>query len=209
MANWANPTITSNYITFVDEVKARDVDAITLQAIAVTNPPVSSIRLLRAPTKFQEWNGSVWVDKILSPEGGGTGSNSLAGITGALGLGSMAYQNSNNVSITGGNVVSVGITNATINIANSIGGMTFGCSPGQGSGLPIDSMGNAGNWSIVARGPTHGLYVIAGSGDKTTYAMLVHNYAQNKDGLIVRGDMHALIRTGLVIPVGANKYVPV
>jgi hypothetical protein len=205
MANWANPTITSNYITFVDEVKARDVDAITLQAIAVTNPPVSSIRLLRAPTKFQEWNGSIWVDKILSPEGGGTGSNSLAGITGALGLGSMAYQNSPNVNITGGGLTNVTIANTTINVANSIGGMTFSHT---GAGIPIDVSASAGNWGVIVRGPTLGLYTIAGN-SKSDFAFLVQNAAQNRNGLIVRGDQSTLIQNGLTIPVGPNKYVPV
>jgi len=62
-------------VTFVDEVKNRDIDSITLQVNALTNPPVSAVKLVRSPVKFQEWNGSAFVDLVLSVAGGGTGSS--------------------------------------------------------------------------------------------------------------------------------------
>ena len=77
MANWTKPTITSDYVIFVDEVKARDVDAITLQKNPLVSPPVGAIKLLRAPIKFQEWDGAVFIDLVLSVAGGGTGSSTL------------------------------------------------------------------------------------------------------------------------------------
>ena len=207
MANWANPTITSNYITFVDEVKARDVDAITLQAVAVTNPPVSSIRLLRAPTKFQEWNGTTWIDKILSPEGGGTGSNSLAGISGQLGLGTMAYQNANNINVSGGSLSNVGLVSPTLTgAANYTGnGMTF---YSQAGSVPVYIVGGAGQWGMSIQSPDYGLVIFAGAAKSTT-GFLVKNAAQNITGLSVRGDMCVECPMGLTIPVGANRYVPV
>jgi len=208
MANWANPTVTSNYITFVDEVKNRDIDAITLQAVAVTNPPVSSIRLVRAPVKFQEWNGTSWVDKLLSPEGGGTGSNSLSGISGQLGLGTMAYQNANAINVTGGQVASINIVNCALSGTASYAGsgMNF---YSQNDSVPVNIQGSATNWPVVIRGDTYGVYIISGNGNKGTYPFLIHNAAQNQEAITVRGDMNVLLRTGLVIPVGANRYVPV
>ena len=123
MSDWNQPTITSNYVTFVDEVKARDVDAITLQVAALVNPPVGSIRLLRAPVKFQEWNGTSFVDKVLAPDGGGTGVTSISGLLPLLGLGTMAFQNANAVGITGGGISNVNMGGS---IAFNGGTFTFG-----------------------------------------------------------------------------------
>jgi hypothetical protein len=97
MANWSNPTVTSLYLDVLADLKARDVDAATLFVAAGTNIPTGSIRYERGTNKFQEWNGSAWVDKVLSVAGGGTGSTSAPAA-----LGTMASQNANNVNISGG-----------------------------------------------------------------------------------------------------------
>ena len=104
MANWDNPKITTQYDVFLAECKERDLDTATMFKDAPTNPPVSSIRLFRSPLKLQEWTGSAWADRLLSIEGGGTGSNNAAGIRTNLGLGTIAVQNANLVAITGGTI---------------------------------------------------------------------------------------------------------
>jgi len=102
MANWLNPTITTQYDVFVAEAKERDVDAATMFLNQSSNPPIGSVRFNRTSKIFEEWNGTSWLPLVIGVTGGGTGANSGAGIGAALGLGTMAYQNSNSVVITGG-----------------------------------------------------------------------------------------------------------
>jgi hypothetical protein len=102
MANWNNPTILSQYDVFVAEAKDRDVDSATMFSNPPTNPVVGMIRFNRTSKVLEEWNGSAWIVLVLGVTGGGTGAGSVGGIGGSLGLGTMAYQNSNNVAITGG-----------------------------------------------------------------------------------------------------------
>ena len=52
---------------------------------------------------------------------GGTGASSAAGARQNLGLGTMATENSNNVSITGGTISNVAITGSTIPYSNVTG----------------------------------------------------------------------------------------
>ena len=104
MADWNTPTITSPYADVIDFLRARDVDAITLGLAAITNTPVGTIRYNRADNKFQEWTGAVWVDKVLSIAGGGTGGNTASGARLALGLGTISVQNAESVVITGGSI---------------------------------------------------------------------------------------------------------
>lgn len=102
MADWANPLITTQYDVFVSEAKARDVDAATLFLSAPSNQPTGAIKLVRAPIKFQEWDGAAWNDKLLDVTGGGTGAATASGARTVLGIGTMGVQNSNTVAITGG-----------------------------------------------------------------------------------------------------------
>jgi hypothetical protein len=211
MANWANPTITSNYITFVDEVKARDVDAITLQAAALTAPPVSSIKLVRSPVKFQEWNGTVFNDLVLSPAGGGTGVTSIAALTPLLGLGSMAYQNANTVNITGGQISSIGIVNVNIGGNANYQGTGFSFYSYQNN-TPVIVTGGITNWAMFINPPnttssSNGLLITSGVA-KADSSLMTRNADATRYGLIVRGDQAVLCGIGLVIPVGQSAYVP-
>jgi hypothetical protein len=118
MADWNTPTLSTAYATWHSQVLARDVDGLTLQVAAATNVPTGAFRYDRANNKFQEWNGSAYVDKVLAVAGGGTGSNTPAGIRGVLGLGDMALQNSNAVSITGGTLAGNGAGLTNLNALN-------------------------------------------------------------------------------------------
>lgn len=120
MANWSNPTITTNYDVFVAEAKDRDVDSATMFLNAPTNQPTGAMRWNRATNLFEEWNGSAWVAKVLAIAGGGTGAASAAAARAALGLGTMSVQNATAIAVTGGTVagltqldMSGGITWAT------------------------------------------------------------------------------------------------
>lgn len=103
MADWANPTVGSNYLTFVDEVKDRDVDVGLMQAPSA-NTPTNYKRYNTSDNKFQSWNGAAWVDLILSIAGGGTGAATASAARTNLGLGSMALQDANAVAIVGGTI---------------------------------------------------------------------------------------------------------
>ena len=109
MANWDNPTNTTSYLDVLSELKARDVDALTLLETAGTNIPEHAIRFVRQSNNkvdIEEWNGSSWVTKLVSTDSGGFDS-------GGASLGTMASQNSNDVTITGGNIAA-GVLSGTI-----------------------------------------------------------------------------------------------
>jgi hypothetical protein len=112
MADWNLPTLPDTYANFLDRLNARDVDSGTLVVGTITNPPVGMMRYERIGNKFQEWNGSAWVDKIISTAGGGTGGTSLPV------YGTMASQNANNVAITGGNINS--LSSLSVNGATTV-----------------------------------------------------------------------------------------
>jgi hypothetical protein len=107
LANWSNPVLTTLYTTFLTEVKARDDDAATMFTSAPTNPPTGAMKYVRASNSFEEWSGAAWVAKTLSVVGGGTGATTAAGARTNLGLGTMATQNNNAVSITGGTLAGI------------------------------------------------------------------------------------------------------
>ena len=169
MADFNQPTLTTLYTTVLSELKARDVDSISLIETP-TNPPTGAIRYNRALNKFQEWNGTAWVDKVISIAGGGTGASDPAGIRSGLGLGSMALQNSNAVAITGG-VIS-GLSALTVSGDTALSGrldvgssavnaidVTGGIRAGSGN---VDIIGTDGR--IPAISPTYfASQTIAGS----------------------------------------------
>lgn len=96
MANWNDPQLSTAYSTFLANLKARDDDCAKMDFSAATNIPTGTIQYVVASNKFQRWNGSSWVDLVLSVAGGGTG--------GVTSLGTMAYQSAASVAITGGTV---------------------------------------------------------------------------------------------------------
>ena len=115
MANWANPTITTQYDVFVNEAKDRDVDVANMFLNAPTAPPVGSIQFSRqSPTTYflREWDGANFVLRVMHVTGGGTGASDATAARSNLGIGTMGVQNSNAVSISGG--VIVNLTNLTL-----------------------------------------------------------------------------------------------
>lgn len=122
-ADWNLPILTSAYATvWHPSILARDVDAITLQIAAITNPPTGAFRYVRASDKFQEWSGAAYVDKVLSLAGGGTGGSSAATARTSLGLGDMATQDSTAVAITGGSLAGNGSGLTSLNATNLASG---------------------------------------------------------------------------------------
>ena len=107
MANWTNPTVNSNYVTFVDEVKNRDVDAALMFDGTGTNLPNLTIRWNQSNSRFERLQDGTWQARILAVSGGGTGAATPSGARSALGLGLMAQQAPDAVSITGGSITGV------------------------------------------------------------------------------------------------------
>jgi hypothetical protein len=196
MADWQNPKITSNYITFVDEVKNRDIDAISLQGSALTNAPVGSIKLVRSPVKFQEWNGSAFIERVISVEGGGSGSASAAGARANFGLGTMAIQNSNAISVTGGTTSNLSMSGCSHN-----GMFSIAAQPGL---LGLNVTAN-GSYAIQVFCPTGSSGILVYGAPSQT-ALYILQSGTNLPGMTVTGDMRVFIPTALVIPVGADKY---
>jgi hypothetical protein len=133
MADWNTPTLPTAYATFLTNVKDRDVDAITMQVAAASNPPTGAFRYVRASDKFQEWSGAAYVDKIISLAGGGTGAATAAGARTSLGLGDMATQSSAAVAITGGNLAGVGTGLTALNASNLSSGTVATARLGSGA----------------------------------------------------------------------------
>jgi len=102
-ADWNQPTLASTKTDVLSILKERTVDSYTL-AETPTNPPTGAIRYVRASNKLQEWDGASWVDKVISIDSGGTGASNASSARTALGLGTLATQNSNAVSISGGTI---------------------------------------------------------------------------------------------------------
>src|SRR5947207_2320784 len=109
MSDFNLPTLASTYTDFLNQLKSRDVDSLTLCLSTPSNPPVGAIKYDRTNNKFQEYNGSSFVDKILSLSGGGTGASTAASARSNLGLGTLATQNNSAVNITGGSITGVSL----------------------------------------------------------------------------------------------------
>lgn len=107
MADWNEPTLITAYSTFLDTLKARDLDAMQMGLNAITNPAAGMMRYVRASNKFQEYDGAVWQDKVLSIAGGGTSGATAAAAKTALGIGTMGSQDASAVVITGGTLAGV------------------------------------------------------------------------------------------------------
>lgn len=119
-ANWNNPTKDSLYLDFIAEVKARDVDAITLCVADPTNKTVGTIRYNRSTDLLEEWNGSSWDTVIFSLAGGGTAAGTAAGARTQLGIGTMGVQDASAVAITAGTIS--GLTSFAVACSISMGG---------------------------------------------------------------------------------------
>ena len=120
MANWTNPLITSQYDTFVQEAKDRDVDTATMFLNPATATPNGAVRWNRSTNVLEQYDSTAatWTPLVLGIAGGGTGANTANGVRVALGLGSMSIQNSNAVAISAG--VITGLTQLQLSC-----GLTF------------------------------------------------------------------------------------
>lgn len=109
MANWANPTITTQYDVFVNEAKDRDVDSATMFMNAPTAPPVGSIQFARSGGQYtlRESDGATFNLRYLAVAGGGTGTGDPVVARANLGIGSMGVQNSNAIAISGGSIANL------------------------------------------------------------------------------------------------------
>ncbi len=59
--NWNNPTLTSNYLVVLDELKERDKDcALMFDNVDSTSIPTSAIGWKAENNRFEKYNGSVW-----------------------------------------------------------------------------------------------------------------------------------------------------
>lgn len=150
-ADWSTPSsLATLYADVLTDLKDRDVDALTLQKTAPSNLPVGAIRWNRSDLIFEEWNGATWVTLVIDSAGGGTGGTSPSTARTALGLGSMATQNSGAVSITGG----------------SIAGVTMAATVITSGTLPLNRGGTGNSIALGAAGTvlqSNGAAVVFGS----------------------------------------------
>ena len=154
MGNWAITNLAlEQYLDVLNVITGRDLDTATGFLSTPISPPTGALRWSRITNRWEEYDGLNWTGKILSVAGGGTGAGDAAGARAALGIGTMATQNSNAIAVTGG----------------TISGVT--------------AVGLSGHITYSANGQ----YNIGSSG--------------NRSGRIYIGG-------GLVVPVGANKWVP-
>lgn len=119
-ADWNTPSLSDTYTNFLNFISQRLNDAAVMfnqNFTTPTNLPNGTIRWNGTNLQLEIWNGSSWSALVLAVTGGGTGSTTAAGIRTAAGLGTIATQNSNAVSITGGTIV-VGVLSGTIAQAN-------------------------------------------------------------------------------------------
>ena len=61
MADWNNPVLTSTYVNFLAEMKARDTDlAVQFDGVSPSNIPTGTIRWSSSANRWQKWTGSTW-----------------------------------------------------------------------------------------------------------------------------------------------------
>lgn len=101
MADWTNPKLSSPYVNFLNDLNVKIVEAAAMN-VTGTSIPTTAMRFERGNRVFQEWDGAQWITRPLGVLGGGTGGSNGNEARINLGFGTMAMQNSNGVSITGG-----------------------------------------------------------------------------------------------------------
>lgn len=191
MADWSLPGLTDLYTNILTYLKGRDTDAITLCVSAPTNTPTGAFKYVRASDKFQEWDGAAWQDKVLSIAGGGTGSATQSGARTALGLGTIATQDSNNVSITGGTIAgcSIAVSQLTGTIATA--------RLGSGSATSGTWLRGDSTWQSIPAGvPTGFIAMYGGTAAPTDYLLC--------DGAAISRAVYAALFAVIGIAFGAG-----
>jgi len=135
-ADFNEPGLTSAYTDVLSVLKERDVDALTLCVNDPSNIPTGAMKWLRASSKFQERVAGVWEDKVLSIAGGGTGGATASAARTALGLGTIATQDGNNVNITGGTIGTLVDINGSRITSGTVPSARLG-SGGAGAGAKV------------------------------------------------------------------------
>lgn len=164
MADWSLPSLLTLYTLVLDYLKARDEDAGTLCVSTPSNPPVGMFRYVRASDKLQEWNGSAWVDKVLSIAGGGTGGATAITARTSLGLGDMAIQTSSAVAITGGSLAGNGSGLTSLTATNLATGTVPTARLGSGAASSASYLRGDQTWAALS---THLSYAALQSADFT------------------------------------------
>ena len=123
--DWDLPLLSSVYADFLDYLKARDSDVATMFLTTPTNPIVGTVRYNRSTNTLQEWSGSVWNNLPIAVVGGGTGAITASDARTNLGLGTMAVQNANNITVTGGTASNLGALTVNGN-ASVVGNIAAG-----------------------------------------------------------------------------------
>jgi hypothetical protein len=149
MSDFNLPTLASTYTDFLNQLKSRDVDSLTLCLSTPSNPPVGAIKYDRTNNLFQEYDGAAFQNKLLSIAGGGTGASSAASARTNLGLGTLATQNNSAVNITGGS-----ITGVSLDASGIVAGILSLARGGTGSSLAIGASGTflRSNGTVVSFG---------------------------------------------------------
>lgn len=159
MADWNGPVAADDTDDVLDNLKLRDVDALTLCLADPTNKPTGAIRWNRGTLLFQEWDGAAWQN---------------LGTT----LGTMSAQNSNNVTITGGTIG----TSVNIDAARLTSGQTPLARLGSGTPSTWNILYGDGVWRefdigkvtlwLTATAPSDSLILNGQAVSRTTYASL-------------------------------------
>ncbi|MFO1157283.1 MAG: tail fiber domain-containing protein [Reyranellaceae bacterium] len=102
MADWNKPTASDLYTNWPSLLADRDFASATMFDAAVSNTPTGAIRFDAAAQKLQRYNGTTFIDQALSVGGGGTGASTASGARANLGLGGLATQPANAISVSGG-----------------------------------------------------------------------------------------------------------
>jgi len=89
MADWSLPDVDEGYADVIDEINARDDDAVRMNDTRVadaTSLPDHAKRWNNTLAVFQNWFSSAWSALVLAIAGGGTGATSAAGARTNLGV---------------------------------------------------------------------------------------------------------------------------
>jgi hypothetical protein len=141
MADHNLPVLTSLYSDYTAALKARHDDALKMLDPATTSPtnvPINAIRFSSAAAKWQRWNGTAWVDPVVS-----YAININGNVTGNV---------SGNVT---GNVSGNAGTATALATARNIGGVPFNGTanidlPGVNTSGNQNTSGNAASASVAS-----------------------------------------------------------
>lgn len=132
MANWNNPTATSNYLNFVTEVKDRDVDlALQFDGVSPTGLPQGAIRWNSSVNRWQKWNGTSWAE--LTSTYALTTITATGSVTGTAFIPSGSSVPTNGTYLPSANTLGFATTSAVRGVIDSTGRWLIGSTSNSGS----------------------------------------------------------------------------